>query len=227
LLWITCGARSTPPSFESFLTEDVYSARAPYREPVEIDPCRVVVMLTSNKADVTPDLANRASCVRLLKQTEDYRFKAYPEGDILEHVRAAQPRYLGAVFAVISAWYAAGRPRTTETRHSFRPWAQTLDWITCNLLDAGPLLEGHRETQARMTSPVLNWLRDVALDVIRARQMGAWLRAGDLVDLLAETGTETPGLPEHADLTDPETRTDCSGISRARGPTHGVRKEGA
>jgi len=194
------------PSFESFLTEDTYHARAPYREPVEIDPRRVVVMLTSNKADVTPDLANRCACVRLLKQPEGHTFTPYPEGDILEHVRARQPRYLGAVFAIVRAWHEAGKPRTAETRHDFRPWAQVLDWMTRNLLDAGPLLDGHRETQARMTNPVLNWLRDVALEVIRARQAGAWLRAGDIVDLLAETGTETPGLPEHGDLTDPETR---------------------
>jgi len=57
-----------------------------------------------------------------------------------------------------------------------------------------------------MTNPVLNWLRDVALEVIRERQTGAWLRAGDLVDLRAETGTETPGLPEHGDQADPDTR---------------------
>jgi hypothetical protein len=194
------------PSFESFLTEDTYQARAPYREPVEIDPRRVVIMLTSNKADVTTDLANRCACVRLLKQPEGHAFTTYPEGDILEHVRARQPRFLGAVFALVRAWHEAGKPRTAETRHDFRPWAQTLDWITRNLLDAGPLLDGHRETQARMTNPVLNWLRDVALDVVHARQTGAWLRASDIVDLLAESGTETPGLPEHGDLTDSETR---------------------
>jgi hypothetical protein len=198
--------RIDSPAFESFLTEETYSARMPYREPVEIDPRRVVIMLTSNKADVTTDLANRSSCVRILKQPDGHIFTAYPEGDILEHVRANQPRYLGAVFAIVKAWYDAGRPRTTETRHDFRPWAQTLDWITRNLLDAGPLLDGHRETQARMTNPVLNWLRDVALEVTRAKQAGAWLRAGDLVDLIAETGIETPGLPEHGDLTDHETR---------------------
>ncbi len=198
--------RIDSPAFESFLTEDSYSARMPYREPVEIDPRRVVIMFTSNKADVTPDLANRSSCTRILKQVDGYTFATYPEGDILEHVRANQARFLGAVFSIVKAWYDAGRPRTTESRHDFRPWAQTLDWITRNLLDAGPLLDGHRETQARMTNPVLNWLRDVALEVIRAKQSGAWLRAGDLVDLISETGIETPGLSEHGDLADPNTR---------------------
>ena len=194
------------PAFESFLTEETYSARMPYREPVEIDPRRVLIMLTSNKADVTTDLANRSSCVRILKQADGHTFKTYPEGDILEHVRANQARFLGAVFSIVKAWYDAGRPRTAESRHDFRPWAQTLDWITCNLLNAGPLLDGHRETQARMTNPVLGWLREVALEVIRAKQGGAWLRAGDLVDMISETGIETPGLPEHGDLADPDTR---------------------
>ena len=195
------------PGFESFLTEDTYMARVPFMPNVEIDPRRVCVMLTSNKADVTTDLANRSACVRILKQPDGYAFTPYPEGDILEHVRKHQPLYLGAVFAIVRAWHEAGKPRSTETRHDFRPWAQTLDWITRNLLDAGPLLEGHRETQVRMTNPVLNWLRDVALVVVRAQRAGAWLRAGDIVDLIADTGVETPGLSEHADLTDIETRS--------------------
>ena len=198
--------RIDSPAFESFLTEEVYFARMPYREPVEIDPRRVVIMLTSNNAAMTTDLSNRSSCVRILKQKAGFTFKVYPAGDILEHVQANQHRYLGAVFSIIKAWYDAGRPRTTESRHDFRPWAQTLDWITQNLLEAGPLLDGHRETQARMTNPVLGWLREVAIEVIRAKQAGAWLRAGDIVDLIAETGIETPGLPEHGDLTDHETR---------------------
>gem|GEM_PF-1616184 len=193
------------PRLESFLTEDTYHARGFHCE-ADIDPRRVVVMLTSNKADLTTDFSNRCACVRILKQPDGHAFTVYPEGDILEHVRENQSRYLAAVFAVIKAWHAAGKPRTTETRHDFRPWAQTMDWITRNLLNAGPLMDGHRETQARMTNPILNWLRDVALEVIRARQTGVWWRAGEIVDLIAETGIETPGLPEHGDVTDPETR---------------------
>lgn len=194
------------PAIESFLTEDTYNARCAYSANMEIDPRRVVLMMTSNKADVTTDLANRSACVRILKQVDGYTFRRYSEGDILDHVRANQPRFLGAVFAVIRAWYAAGRPRTNETRHDFRRWAQTLDWMTRELLEAGPLLDGHRETQQRMTNPALNWLRDVALAVVRAHKTCLWLRAGDLVDLLSETEVEVPGLPEHGDPADPETR---------------------
>ena len=50
-----------------------------------------------------------------------------------------------------------------DNRHDFRAWAQTLDWIVQNLLGAAPLLDGHRETQERMTNPALTWLREVAI----------------------------------------------------------------
>ncbi|MCG3180934.1 MAG: hypothetical protein BIFFINMI_03299 [Phycisphaerae bacterium] len=196
------------PAIESFLTEDSYLARVPHQEAIEIDPRRVIVQLTSNRADITTDLANRSSCVRILKQAEGYRFRRYADGDVLDHVRANQSQYLGAVFAVVHAWHQAGKPRTDESRHDFRPWAQTLDWITRNVLGAGPLLDGHRETQIRMATPVLNWLRDVAIAVRNAGCLDQWLRASDLVDLVANASdVEIPGLPDDGDLTDAVVRT--------------------
>jgi hypothetical protein len=191
---------------ESFLTEDYYTARAPYRQPVDIDPSRVVVMMTSNKAEMTNDLVNRTSCVRILKQPDDFVFKSYPEGDALDHVRARQSAYLGAVHSVIRAWYEAGQPRTTETRHDFRRWVQTLDWICQNLLCCGPIMDGHRETQHRMANPAMNWLRDVSLEVKRASKFSQLLRAAELLDLLEDTGHLPPGMPENADLSNADTR---------------------
>ena len=195
------------PAIESFLTEDTFLARAPHLAAVEIDPRRVVLQLTSNKADITTDLANRSSCVRILKQPESYRFRGYGEGDVLNHVRANQPSYLGAVFAVVKAWHATGKPRTGATGHDFRPWASALDWIVQNILKAGPLLAGHRDTQARMATPVLNWLRDVSLAVRCSGHMGLWLRASGLADIIAEIpDVELPGRPEGSDLADEPAR---------------------
>jgi len=196
------------PALESFLTEDTFLARVPHLAAIEVDPRRVIVQLTSNRAEITPDLANRSACVRILKQPEGYRFNNYPEGGVLEHVRANQPLYLGAVFAIVKAWHEAGKPRTDTTGHDFRPWATTLDWIVQNIFRAGPLLEGHRETQVRMATPVLNWLRDVALAVRDGGYLGTWLRANDLVDIISlKPDTELPGLPEGADLTDEAVKT--------------------
>ena len=202
-------AKLDSPAIESFITEESYTARSAYSPNIEIDPRRVSLSITSNKAELTDDMSNRCACVRILKQPEGYEFKTYPEGCLLEHVRANQPRYLGAVFAVIRAWHAAGRLRTGEARHDFRAWAQTMDWISRNLLEAGPLLDGHRETQQRMTNPLLNWLRDVALAVIRAERDKAWLRASDLLDLLVEAGVEVPGLPSDGDPSDQGNRTNA------------------
>lgn len=153
------------PSIESFLTEDRYFARIPYAPATEIDPRRTVLMITSNKAEVTPDLANRSSCVRILKQPTGYNFREYPEGDVLDHIKANQPLYLGAVYVIVKAWFDQGQPTTKESRHDFRRWARVLDWIVQHLLLGAPIMEGHRQTQQRMTNPALTWLRQLALTV--------------------------------------------------------------
>ena len=89
------------PKLESFMTEDRYQARIPYSRAIEIDPSRITIMMTSNRAELTKDWANRTICVEILKQSDDYVFGNFPEGDLLDHVRANKERYLGAVFAVI------------------------------------------------------------------------------------------------------------------------------
>lgn len=190
-------------SIESFCTEDTYTARCAYRPNTAIDPRRIVLMLTSNRAEATDDLANRASCVRILKQPAGYQYPVYSEGDLLGHVRANQPRYLGAVYAVIREWHARGKPRTDETRHDFRDWAQTLDWIVQNLLGEAPLMDGHRETQQRMTNQAMNWLRDVALATVRQGRVGEWLIANDLLEVIDTEGSiKIPGVKEGEDIQD-------------------------
>jgi len=195
------------PTIESFLTEDTFFARGPYMSSVEVNPRRVIVLLTSNKAEITTDLANRSACVSILKQPDGYHFDDFPEGDILDHVRANQPLYLGAVFAVLKAWHQASKPQTTETRHDFRPWARTLDWIVQNIFNAGELLDGHRQMQDRVAMPVLNWLRDVALAVRQAVRLDITLRASDVLEIISENPlVEVPGLTEGADISEESVR---------------------
>lgn len=182
------------PGLESFLTEDRYLARVPYAAPMEIDPRRVVVMFTSNSAELTPDLANRCSCIRIQKQPADYKFKTYAEGDLLDHVVANQPHYLGCVFAVVREWHSRGKPLLESAGHDFRKWARTLGYISEHILGAGGLLVGHRAAQQRMASPGLTWLRDVALAVQRADQMGCWLRPHHLLTVIVDCSLDTPGI---------------------------------
>ncbi len=195
------------PAIESFLTEDVYQARMPHRADVTVDPRKVVVQMTSNKSEITKDLGNRSCCVRILKQPEDYTFKKYPTGDLLEHIRENQPKYLGAVFAVISEWHKQGQQKTTETRHDFRPWCQTLDWIVQNIFGMAPLMDGHKSALTRMSSPVLSWLREVALVIVRTGRADEFLRVNQIVDLLADTDVDLPGLKGSEVLTDENLKT--------------------
>ena len=191
--------RIDSPAIESFMTEDTYLARA-LRSDAFVDPKCVTLMLTSNRAELTPDLARRSACVRIRKRPEGYLYRTYPEGDVLDHVRVNQPRYLGAVFAVVKAWWAAGCPRTSESRHDFRLWAQSLDWVCRSLLGTCAVMDGHQHAQARMTTPMLTWLRDLANAVLRQGRDGRWLRTHALVDIAETDGSvDIPGLPEGQD----------------------------
>jgi hypothetical protein len=180
------------PWLESFQTEDNYSARVPYGAPMTIDTRRIIVMLTSNAAETTCDLANRSSCVRILKQPAEYQFKRYAEGELLDHVLANQSRYLGAVFAVIREWHRLGKPELSIVDHDFRRWACVLGCIVDEIFKIGSLLEGHRAAQQRISSRGLTWLREVALAVQRAGQIGQWLRPHRLLEILVAAGLEEP-----------------------------------
>lgn len=80
--------------FESFMTESTYSARVPYSGAVEIDTTRTIVLLTTNRAEMTRDLANRSSVVRIRKRGDAYQFRKFAEGDLFAHIQANQPKVL-------------------------------------------------------------------------------------------------------------------------------------
>jgi len=168
-------------------------ARVPHRGEILVDGRHFLFFLSSNGVESTPDLANRSSLVRIRKR-QDYRFRSFPEGDLLAHVSCNQPRFLGAVFSVIKAWVTAGKPSTYTTGHDFREWAGILDWIAQNVLHEAPLLEAHRQAQERVSNPAMVWLRAVALAVKDQGRLGYTLQATAIAELCEEAGIEIPGL---------------------------------
>jgi len=169
------------------------NVRVPHKGEVQLKTDHVCWQLSSNQAATTRDLANRCIVTRIRKQKLGYQYKAFPEGDLLTHIKANQAYYLGCVFAVIRAWHQAAKPKTTESRHDFREWCQTLDWIVQNLFQLAPLLDGHREEQERISNPHLNWLRDVAICIDRANELNNSLRVAELVDICTSNAVELPG----------------------------------
>ena len=103
--------------------------RLPYRPEILVRTDRVIVQLSSNSANLTKDLANRCIITNSRKQSGDYRPRLPWGQEFIRLVEDKQPTYLGAVHAVVREWILRGKPRTNETRHDFRDWVQSLDWI--------------------------------------------------------------------------------------------------
>jgi hypothetical protein len=141
------------------------------------------------------DLMVRCNIVGI-KKRPNYQFRRYHEGDIIAHILANQPLYLGAVFAIVRAWVAAGKPRDESVSHDsgFTPWAQALAWITRNLLGCAPLLEGHVQAQQMFTSKHMVWLRQIALAVKAAGRLNNWLIATEIAEIADALGVELPGV---------------------------------
>ena len=140
-----------------------------------------------------PDLANRSSIARIRKH-HGFRFKDYDEGKLIDHVRARQAFYLGAVFAVIREWVREGRQSTDDTRHDLREWAGKLDWICQNIFRAAPLMDGHEQAQERVSNPSMTWLRQVALAVVKTDRASEEWSASQLFDCAKRSRSPFPGF---------------------------------
>ncbi len=192
--WTNLRGKLDSQHLEAFLTTaGMFGARVPGKGDILIDPKRFLVQLTSNGVSTTTDLANRASICRIRKRP------GYAYRDTLGDLRARQPYFLGCVFSIVAEWVASGKPRTKDCRHDFREWAQTLDWICRNLLDAAPLLDGHTEAQERVANPALTWLRSVALAVAGEGQLPATLTASEICELCDLHGMELPTAGQSKD----------------------------
>jgi hypothetical protein len=165
-----------------------------FRACVEVDTSPFIWQLSTNGAELTRDLANRAVITRIRKQPDGYKYRQWPEGEILHHIRGNQPRYLGAIHAILREWAAAGCPRSDETGHDFRGWVQALDWIVQNILKLYPLMTEHREQQMRTANPRLQWLRDILRAMAEdGLDPNTGITASDFAEAAEEHCLEIPG----------------------------------
>lgn len=165
-------------------------------------------------AEFTTDLANRSLIVQLRKQPANHVWRQWRESGLVEHVKANQARYLGALYTIGRASIDAGCPSLGPGGHSFRDWAGSARWIAMHLLGLPDPMKGVRVAQERVSSPHLNWARDVALVVQAAGMLDRELKAHDLLDLLVEAGADVPGVAvEELDDADGQ-RKELMGIGR-------------
>ena len=169
----------------------IVQTRAPYIPLTAIETRHYLWQISTNGAELTRDAANRCVVTKITKRPENARFKMFPEGDLLQHVKANQHIYLGCVFAIVREWLDHGKPRSSESRHDFREWTQTMDWIITEIMGMPPLMDGHREEQLRTANPALQWLRSIALVVIRNRS-GDEFSASMLAEIGADEAVDLP-----------------------------------
>lgn len=201
--------RMDSQNLEAFSTcPSLFPCRIPHRGEALVDPKRFILQLSSNGLETTRDLANRASICRIRKRP------GFQYRDTLGELQRRQPFFLGCVFSVIGEWIANGKPRTSDTRHDFREWSQTLDWIVQNILGCAPLMDGHEAAQERTSNPALSWLRAVALVVAGENRLGVPLIASELVEVCDLHAVEIPGKPADEDRAKRQVGSLCKQLFR-------------
>jgi hypothetical protein len=174
--------------------------RVPYRGSIQVSTRRCLWQLTSNAANFTKDLAARSLIVSNRKQPLGYELHHQSSlgwGDaVLVNLARRRAEYLGAVYAVVGEWIRRGKPRTDETRHTFRDWVQAADYIVREILGLAALMEGQATTRQILSDPVVGWLREVALKIEETGQLGKTLQASDLGDLCDNEDITIPGFRE-------------------------------
>lgn len=204
------------PQIEAFLSSDRHTARVPYAKQVRIDPKRYIIMATSNNFDLTIDMANRSNIIRILKRPFEYRFQTFPEGNILAHIVANQPKYLGAVFTIVREWVRQGKPVMPAINHDFRDWCEALDWIIQNILHCAPLMEGHEEIKKTMVFPESQWFSDMNNIIQAAGKGNTPLTAYDIAMQCENGGMEVPAAygMKLVELDDKSRQQVCSQIGK-------------
>jgi hypothetical protein len=185
---------------ESALTEDTASCRALHADAI-VSTKGAFFMLTSNGAELTPDLADRCSFIRITKQPDGYRWHRYGGEELSEHVKNQRVHYLGCVYSVLSEWIRRGNPQTEGVHHRFWQWAGSMDWIVQNLFGLPPLLDGHRQVQKEVASAILVFLRQIAIKVQKEDRLGEEFTAFTLVELAQRHDLSVPGVKDNSDGT--------------------------
>jgi hypothetical protein len=167
-----------------------------------VDPRYTAVDITTNGAELPRDMANRLNPCRLRKQEGDYKFQSFPEGDLLEHVTANQPRYLGALYAILREWLRRGAPLAEGAGgHDFRKWARAVRWICMELLGIGDPMADLVEIKQRLASPGGSWLREACLALKRLGHVGTSMTPMQVAKALAGY-VPVPGIAADEDLED-------------------------
>lgn len=188
---------------ESFMTEDKYSARPAYSKNIEIDPKRTIISMTTNCAEMTEDLTNRCLTIRIRKR-KGYEYKKFDEGNLLDHVKANQPKYLGAAMKIVQEWHSRRCPQDMDARlkHDFRDHAGITEFIAREILGQPSMFDGYEAVRERMFNPDLSWLREIGLVMVKSAKARKAMTAKAILEILEDEGRYDlqPGVKPHESI---------------------------
>ena len=175
------------PFLESMLTEPEHVARSLYTHQ-KINPDRCVFVCTSNGARLSPDLADRSVRLALRKQPPNYRFRNWPEGDLIEHVRKNAAEYLACIYSLICQWVNVERPTGQAiTGFRFKQWESICSFFCEQLLGTPLLDDAHQQFQQEVSDPDAVLLRQIFM-LLSQRGNSLPQQATDLVEIAASEG---------------------------------------
>jgi hypothetical protein len=130
LLFDNLKGRVDSPSVENLLTSHVFRGRILNQSKTYEGENHLVMFFTGNGVKISEDLARRALFAELFQpeaRSQDRQFKRQLSvGWLVEH----RAEVLAALWQLVRAWDAAGRPKGSRTHASFPEWAAILPALT-------------------------------------------------------------------------------------------------
>ena len=113
-------------SLEAFLTSTVWSDRILGSNKSFSGEKSTVVFATGNACTVSPDMRRRSLFVTLFMREERAEARQFNRSLDVPYLLEKRGDILSAVWTLIKAWDADGRPRGSKTHSSFPEWTKTI-----------------------------------------------------------------------------------------------------
>jgi hypothetical protein len=171
------------------LTSEIYTGRLLGQSAMPELPNRSVWTATGNNLKVGGDLARRAYWIRLdPKMSHPWTRTGFRHPDLTKWVTEQRVALIRAIFVLVRAWYAAGKPQASEVpvMGTFSHWANTIGSILAYVGVEGFLGNMNQFYQeADETSTQWETFLQAWHDIWGSN----WIKAGNVVERLSEATT--------------------------------------
>jgi len=173
-------------TLDLLLTSEMYTGRVLGQSSMPQLPNRSIWTATGNNLKVGGDLARRAYWIRLdPKMSNPWMRTGFRHPDLVSWVTEQRMALIRAIFILVRAWYAAGKPQATgvPVMGTFSHWANTIGSILAHVGVEGFLgnltqfYEEADETSTQWEAFLQAWYDTLGSN---------WVKVADIVNLVSE-----------------------------------------